>query len=107
MDAGKAKAKIADKDKISIYQKVPLKEPRRWLQEEPRTRLKLCQQLKVWCCFMDTGIAKAKIADKDKISINQKVPLKEPRCWLQEQPKIRSTKRQHWKALRKSCFTYA
>ncbi len=40
MDAGIAKAKIADKDKISIFQKVPLKEPRRWLEEEPRTRLK-------------------------------------------------------------------
>ncbi len=27
---------------------------------------------------MDAGIAKANIADKDKISIPQKVPLKEP-----------------------------
>ncbi len=56
---------------------------------------------------MDAGIAKANIANKDKISIYQKVPLKEPGSWLQEEPKIRSTKRQHWKVLRKSCFTYA
>ncbi len=46
MDAGIAKANIVDKDNISIDQKVPLKEPGRWLRGEPRTRLKLRQHKK-------------------------------------------------------------